>query len=104
HGTPGEYNSPNVGTYLADIKNNPDAEIWPNPFHSTAVFTLNTDTKIEDGTLIIYSSTGFEAARYENINALQTVINAKGLHTGIWFYRFESNSGTVILSGKLMVE
>ncbi|NTW25472.1 MAG: hypothetical protein HGA37_12300, partial [Lentimicrobium sp.] len=42
HGTPGEYNSPNVGTYLADIKNNPDAEIWPNPFHSTAVFTLNT--------------------------------------------------------------
>ncbi|MBK6963629.1 MAG: CotH kinase family protein [Bacteroidales bacterium] len=104
HGTPGEYNSPNVGTTLTGIRNNPDSEIWPNPFHTTAVFTVNSDTKIEDGSLSIYSSTGFEAARYENINTIQTAITTKGLHPGIWFYRFVSNSGSVVVSGKMMVE
>ncbi len=104
HGTPGEYNSPNVGVTLYEARNNPDAEIWPNPFRVKAVFTVNTDTRIEGGSLIIYSSSGTEAARFDNIGTNQIVISAKGLHPGIWLYRFTSNSGTLILSGKFVVE
>ncbi|MBL7904012.1 MAG: CotH kinase family protein [Bacteroidales bacterium] len=104
HGTPGEFNSPNVGTHFAGIKNNPDSEVWPNPFHTTAVFTVDADEKIEDGSLIIYSSSGIESARYSNISTNQFTINADRLHPGIWFYRFVSNAGTVVLSGKMMVK
>ncbi|MFH1119221.1 MAG: CotH kinase family protein [Bacteroidota bacterium] len=104
HGTPGEYNSPNVGISMTDPKNNPDAEIWPNPFRNTAVFTVNTDTKIEGGILTIYSTTGTEAARYVDIGTSRFEITSNGLHSGIWFYRFISNSGSVVVSGKVMVE
>ena len=104
HGTPGEYNSPNVGVTLYEARNNPDAEIWPNPFRNTAVFTVNTDTGIEGGSLIIYSSSGTQAARFDNIGTNKIVISAKGLHPGIWLYRFTSNSGTLFLSGKFVIE
>ena len=103
HGTPGEYNSPNVGIRYVNLSDKPDADVWPNPFRNTAEFTVNTDTAIKDGTLIIYSASGNEVTRYNNIGENHLVITSQGLHPGIWFYRFVSNSGTLTVSGKFIV-
>ena len=102
HGTPGEYNSPNVGTRYVNTTDKSDAEVWPNPFRETADFYVNTNEEIKDGTLLIYSSSGTLAARYDNLGESRFVISAPGPEPGIWFYRFVSNSGAIAVSGKFI--
>lgn len=105
HGTPGEHNSPNVGTIdPGGYLNNLSIEVSPNPFRHTTTLIINSGIKVKNGQLTIYNLTGQEVLQFSAIETNRFTISANSLKQGSYLYRFLSNSGTLGGSGKLVVE
>jgi hypothetical protein len=76
------------------------ANIFPNPIHSSATLQLKKD--FINGDLKIYNSFG-EQVRQHKIISETTIINRNGLVDGIYFYQVTNGNG-IVTTGRLMIE
>jgi hypothetical protein len=76
------------------------ATLSPNPFNSTATFTVNIH--LGNTELKIYNALG-KQVRQQRINSLSTTIHRDRLSNGIYFYQVTSDNKQVV-SGKFAIE
>jgi len=74
--------------------------IYPKPFHASATFTINNQSKINIAELIIYNVFGNEVIRTK-ITKQANTINTSNLAAGFYFYKITSNN-KLIQTGKLI--
>lgn len=74
--------------------------IYPNPFNTSATFTINNQSKINVAELIIYNVFGNEVI-HTKITKQANTINTSNLAAGFYFYKITSNN-KLIQTGKLI--
>ena len=105
HGTPGEENSmitnvPKLNKAFATLS----FTIYPNPFKTSAIIQVTSESKITDGEIIIYNVFGKVIKRIENINSNRIEIFRDGLPKGIYICKLFDSKNNVNATRKLMVE
>lgn len=76
--------------------------IYPNPFHESAVLSIDQNRVLENGIFTLYDITGKVVMKMTNVTSTTISINRNTLENGVYFYTFTDN-GVVIGSGKLVV-
>jgi hypothetical protein len=93
----------NVGSGIEEA-NAPTIGIYPNPFHTTAVMTVDSEIAEANALLQIFDITGRMLKTMElTINAGNCTIDRGELVNGLYYYQLSSKQ-SVIGSGKFMVQ
>ncbi len=105
HGTPGAMNSYWVGIFN-EQSHIPLAKITisPNPTHTSATISIESDFVISSGNLQVYNAFGNEVMRIENIKSGQFNFRVEDLPEGLYFLKFTNRKNNIEATGKLVVQ
>ena len=104
HGTPGEANVINLGISPAAAAETLSLSIFPNPVQTTAFIKINSKVLNDEGTLNVYNFAGQMVRHIELITGNLVEIDRNGLVSGCYLVRFTNKAGTLIATGKLVVD
>jgi hypothetical protein len=93
------YNETSIGTNT-DILQASDVFSYPNPFTTQTV--LQTETNLQNATLILYNSSGQQVRSINNINGQTITLMREDLSVGCYFVQIMEN-GIITASAKLIV-
>lgn len=81
---------------------NATVNVYPNPVRESAVFNFdNTDQRITR--FEVFDITG-RSVYTKNVAGGEFVFNKNGLSTGLYQFRLSDNSGSIVHSGKMVIE
>jgi hypothetical protein len=77
--------------------------VYPNPMNQSAVITISNAAVLTDASFALYNVNGEMVRAISNIASHTVTMEREGLASGVYFYTLV-NKGTVIGSGKIIVE
>lgn len=92
---------PALGIHSIDFTA-PEISVYPNPFHESTTFYLNSNENLKDGVVKLFDVMGNEV-RSIPLTGKETVIEKDNLSAGIYFYEV-IDSKEIIATGKICVQ
>jgi hypothetical protein len=105
HGTPGEENGnfvkiPEPVAIAQEIR----CQVMPNPFRHSAVIRVKSEQVMEQASIRVYNMFGQEVMQLQQINSNYIPLFSDNLLPGIYVYRLADKKGSVLFTGKFMVD